>query len=150
MLKRIDPKAEIKTVSILDGAIDKVATGEDNLKKFEESHDFSLLKMKEGEKPTFFIIKNIPPEGQLDIQEKHYVIKMPTIDPGADKKDIKPEIEQKETSKMMLTYFKSGCVALEENGERQPVVVDEFPLSVIQEIGGFIMIRSSLGDEEKK
>jgi len=149
MLKKIDPTKEIKTVSIMDSSIDKEATGEENLKKFEDSHDLALLKFKEGDEPTYFIIKNIDPEAQLEIQEAHYVVEMPELKEGMKKEDIKPKITQKNTSKMMLTYFRSGCSEIEEAGVRSKIDIKELPLSVIQEIGGFIMIRSSLGDDEK-
>lgn len=152
-IKKLDLSAELKIVSIQDSAICKETTSEENLKTYEESHDMSLLSLKKGEHPTYFVIKNIGPELQLEIQEEHYKVKMPTISKEMTKEEIKkakPTMEQNKPGQMLLKYFKAGCHTYEEEGKKFPCKVDDFPLSILQEIGGFIMSRSILGDEEKK
>ena len=152
-LKKVNLNSIFKTISIQDSAIDREATGEDNLKKFEDCHEMNLLKLKEDEKPTFFLINNITPEDQLEIQEEHYKIVMPEFTQEMSKeemKKIKPTMKQEKPGQMLIKYFKAGCKKIEENGVISECNANDWPLSVLQEIGGLIMTRSVIGDEEKK
>ena len=149
MLERIDPKKEIKTVSSQDSAID---TENSDMDKFEKTHNVDYLKFNEGEEPTYFIIKNVMTLDQAKIQQDHYQIEMPDQSKlhGEELKNAKPTIKQLAQSEMMIKYFEAGCSQIEEGGKRSDVSVDMFPFSIIQEIGGFVMVRTAVGDDEKK
>jgi len=142
-LTKIDPKKVLKTVSIMDSAIDKENS---DLDKFEKTHNIEYLKFVDGEEPTYFLVKNVPSTQQAAIQEAHYEVELP--DP--EEKDGKPKIKQKNQSEMLIKYFRAGCEKYEEGGKGFPCDPDTFGFSVVQEIGSFIMLRTALGDDEKK
>jgi len=149
MLERIDPKKVIKTVSSQDPSIDTEASDMD---KFEKTHNISYLKFKEGETPTYFILKNVMTLDQAKIQQEHYKIKMPDTSKlhGKELAEAKPTIEQVGQSEMMIKYFSAACEEIEENGTKFAVEPNMFSFAIIQEIGGFIMVRTAVGDDEKK
>lgn len=142
-LQKIDPSKTIKTVSVLDPAIDKENS---DIDKFEKTHNLEYLKFLKGEHPTYFLIKNVSTTEQASIQEAHYEIELP----DADEKDAKPKIKQKNQSEMMIKYFIAGCDKYEEEGKEFACHPDMFPFAVVQEIGSFVMVRTALGDDEKK
>ena len=149
MLKKIDPKAIVKTVSQFDEAID---TENSDMDKFEKTHNVEYLKFKEGEEPTYFLISNVMTTDQAKIQQEHYKVSMPDTSQmhGEELANAKPTIEQVGQSEMMLKYFSAGCKFIEEEGKQSKSDVNVFPFTVIQEIGGFIMLRTAIGDDEKK
>ena len=149
MLERIDPKKVIKTVCSQDPAID---LDNSDMESFEKTHDLKFLKFKQGEEPTYFIIKNVMTMDQARIQQEHYKIKMPDTSKlhGKELAEAKPQIEQVGQSEMMIKYFECGCEEIEEAGKKSKVDPNMFPFSVIQEIGGYIMVRTAVGDDEKK
>jgi len=152
-LKRLNPNSIFKICSTQDPAIDKEATGEENLTKYSETHDIALLKFVEGKLPTIFHVKNISPEDEAEIQEDHYVIQMPDLDKleGEKLKKAKPSVKQVKQQQMFMKYFKAGVKHIEDDGKIEPTFTPgEWPLSIQQEIGGYIMIKSALGAEEKK
>jgi len=152
MLKKLDPKHIFKTVSLLDPAIDKKATGEKNLKKFEDTYELKLLKMKEGVEPTLFHIKNIGGSRQAEIQEEHYKIDMPDISELKNPKDIKnikPTAKVEKTTTMLLKFFYAGCKKYQEGKDIFDVTEDLFEMGVAVELGSFIMGRTTMGDDEK-
>lgn len=149
MLKKIDPKATIKTVSQFDDAID---TENSDMDKFEKTHDVKYLKFKEGELPTYFIISNVMTTDQAKIQQEHYKISMPDTSNmhGEELANAKPTIEQVGQSEMMIKYFSAGCKFIEESGKQEHADANVYPFTIIQEIGGYIMLRTAIGDDEKK
>ena len=152
-LKRLKPNAITKICSSQDSAIDEEATGDENLTKFNETHDMDLLKFKDGAHPTVFHVSNITPEDEAEIQEDHYVVEMPDLEnmSAEEKKKAKPKVKQVKQQQMFMKYFKAGVAKIEDDGKIEETVnCSEWPLSIQQEIGGFIMLRSALGDTEKK
>lgn len=146
-IAKIDPEKKIKTVSAEDSAID---VENSDMDKFEKTHNMDYLKFKAGEKPTYFLIGNLTSSQQAEIQEEHYKVKMPTPEELKLNKDAKPTIEQKGQTQMLIKYFNYGCQAYEEEGKSHPCNADMFPFNVVQEIASFIMVRTALGDDEKK
>lgn len=149
MLKKIDPTLEIKTVSSQDPAID---IENSDMEKFEKTHDLKFVKFIEGEEPTYFLIKNVMPTVQARIQQDHYKISMPDTSKlhGKELAEAKPTIEQVGQSEMMIKYFEAGCAQIEELGKKSPATADLFDFIILQEIGGYIMVRTAVGDDEKK
>jgi hypothetical protein len=144
-IKRLDPKAITKLVSISDEAIDKVTS---DVKAYADTLDVSHLKFKEGELPTYFIIQNVDATLQAELKEKHYKIVPPTI--GADGKPIGAKVNVVGEGSMMIEYFKAGVKFIEDNGVQEPADITTVPFIVIQEIGSYVMVRTSLGDKLKK
>ena len=152
-LKRLNPKSIVKICSAQDTAIDKEATGEENYGKFAETHNMSLLKFVEGKLPTIFHTQNISPEDEAEIQEDHYLVEMPDTSKlkGEALKKAKPTIKQVKQQQMFMKYFKSGVKCVEDEGKVEEIFnPSEWPLSIQQEIGGYVMLKSALGEEEKK
>jgi len=142
-IEKIDPKKVRKIVSIQDEAIDKEASDMD---KYEKTYNLDYVKIKEGAMPTYFLVKNVTSSAQAEIQEEHFQVELP--DP--EDKDGKPQIKQLKQTEMLIKYFKHGCSSYEENGKVEKCDVDLFPFSIVQEIGGFVMLRTAVGDDEKK
>jgi len=142
-IEKIDPKKVRKIVSTQDGAIDKEKSDMD---KYEKTYNVDYLKFKEGIFPTYFLIKNVNTSAQATIQEDHFQVEMP--DPSD--KEGKPTIKQLKQTEMLVKYFKHGCSSYQEEGKIEKCDIDLFPFSIIQEIGGFIMLRTAIGDDEKK
>ncbi len=143
MLQKIDPKKVVKTVSAMDGAIDKENS---NMENFEKTHDLKYVKFLKDEKPTYFLIKNVATTIQAQLQEDHYEVVLP----NPEDKDGKPTIKQKNQTEMLIKYFREGCEEYEEDKKKFTCDPDVFPFSIVQEIGSFIMLRTALGDDEKK
>lgn len=152
-LKKIDPSKVFKTCSILDEAIDKKATGEANMKKFEESYEMKFLKFKEGEFPTIFHVMNLLSSEQAKIKQDHVKVEFPNLNEDIIKStkiaDMKPTIRQVNSQEMMIKYFKGAVKKYEEDGKEYDCNSDVFPFSVIQEIGSIVMMRSELGEDLK-
>lgn len=153
-LSKIDPSKIFKTVSTMDPAIDKEATGEENWKNFQESYDMSFLKFKQGEFPTIFNIVNILSSEEAKIKQDHMKIEYPELENGGDiqsidLKNIRPTIKQVNGQEMMIKYFNFGVKEYEENGQKFPCSADVFPYGIVQEIGALIMMRTQLGDDLK-
>ena len=149
-IAKIDPKQTIKIVSVLDDAID---TEKSNMENYEENYDLKDLKFLEGQFPTYFIIKNILSTSQVIIQQDHLKVELPDIKPGQrlSKDDVKKvKVKQVDQGQMLIKYFKEGCQKYEEEGKQFDCDPDLFSSQIIQEIGSFIMLRSSLGDKRKK
>ena len=152
-LKRLNPNSVTKICSAQDPAINIEATGEENMTKFSETHNMSLLQFITGKVPTIFHVKNISPEDEAEIQEDHYIVEMPDLEKlkGEALKKAKPKVKQVKQQQMFMKYFKAGVKHIEENGKIEETFnPSEWPLSIQQEIGGHLMLRSALGEEEKK
>lgn len=150
MLKKINPNEVFKTVSMLDSAIDKENS---DMEAFEEDHKMEHLKFKEGEEPTIFNISNILTTVQSEIQEEHYKVELPSITKDMSEeqvKNLKPQIKQVKQNEMLMKYFKMGVKTFEEGGKEYPANPDIFPFAVVQELGSFVMLRTALGENEKK
>lgn len=155
-LSKIDPQKKFKTCSILDPAIDKEATGEENLNKFSESYDISLLKFKQDEFPTVFHIMNILSSDEAKIKQDHLKIEFPELEKADQQalqnikiKEMKPKISQVKTQEMMIKYFNAAINTYEENSQNFSCNSDLFPYAVVQEIGALVMMRTQLGDDLK-
>lgn len=151
-LQKLDPTKVFKTCSVLDPAIDVEATGEENMKKFSETHDMSLLKMKTGEFATIFHVKNILSSDEAKIKQDHLKITYPEAKPGmtpAQIQKMQPKIEQVNTQEMFIKYFNACVHKYEENGVEHNCNADMFTFTFIQEIGSVALVRSQLGDSLK-
>lgn len=145
MIKRIDPKAVAKVVSVSDDAIDLEGS---NVKAYAESLDLSFLKFKEGIKPTFFLLKNLGARRQAELKNKYYAIKPPEM--GADGKLTKAQVEIKDQTNMLLEYFESCISQVEEDGKVTSITLDEVDFLTVQEVGGYAMLYATIGDKLKK
>ena len=155
-LSKVDPKKVFKTVSTLDPAIDKDATGEKKLEEYSESYDMSLLKFKTGEFPTVFHVNNILSSDEAKIKQDHLLIKFPELEGATEEtlknvkiKDMKPEVTQVKSQEMMVKYFNYAILNYEENNEMFPCSADMFPYAIVQEIGAIIIMRTQVGDDLK-
>ena len=155
-LSKIDPKKIFKTCSVLDPAIDKEATGKENMAKFEESYDIKLLKFKPNEHPTIFHIMNVLSTDEAKIKQAHMKIEFPELANKSqgelekmDTTKLKPKIEQINSQEMMIKYFTSAIQVYEENEQTFPCDVDVFPYTVVQEMGALVMMRTQVGDDLK-
>lgn len=155
-LSKVDPSKIFKTCSILDPAIDKEATGEGNMKKFEDNYNIKLLKFKQDDFPTIFHIANILSSDEAKIKQDHLKIEFPELENASQEtlktiklKEIKPKVTQVNSQEMMIKYFNNGVMKYEENGTEFECNADNFSYSITQEIGSLIMIRSQLGDDLK-
>ena len=154
-LSKFDPKSEFRLVSSLDPAIDQEAS---DMKGYGKDYDFSLLKFKEGEHPTIFIVKNILSSAQAEINEAHIRVELPDdidlaeLDVNDDEamKKLKPKIVREKQTQMMMKYFNKCCSEYEEDGKRFPCSADTFSLAIVQEIGTIAMIRAQLGEQKRK
>jgi hypothetical protein len=144
-IKRVDPKAVVKIVSITDEAID---VEKSNLKAFSEDRDINHLIFREGQFPTIFHVGNVLAEKQAELKSKHYEIIPPSID--KDGKQVKAKVKVKDESLMMIEYFKAGVKKMEENGVLEDPNVEEIPFAVLEEIGSYVMLRATIGDKQKK
>lgn len=141
MIKRTDPKAVFRLISIQDSALDESAS---NLDAYKETLDIKHLAFKEGMAPTIFLAQNISAPQKAEINDAHY-----QFTPSADKK-APPSVKVVNQGVMMVRYFESSVKTVEENGKVVTVSVDEFPAAIVQEIGAYIMRKTSLEDESKK
>ncbi len=145
MIKRIDPKAVHKLVSLTDPAIDEANS---DIEGFRGTADITKLKFLEGKFPTFFLAKNLGAPKKAEINDKYQI-----FIPGSKDKDgtaIAPHVEFKNQNAMMVEYFTSAVASVEEEGVVTVVTPDEFSGPIVQEIGAYVMMKSSLTDEEKK
>lgn len=136
-------------VSLEDGAIDKENS---DITKYQDTYDMKHLKFKTGESPTIFHVKNMTEEDQAEIQDAHYKIKMPDqkMLHGEELKNAKPTIETVDQTKMILKYFYKCVEVFEEDGKEQKLEKGMFPFTIVQELGSQVMVRTMMGDEEKK
>ena len=146
-IAKIDPKKKIRTVSAEDDAIDKENS---DMEKFEKTHNIEYLQFKKDVEPTYFMIGNLTSSQQAEIQEKHYEVVMPTPEQLKADKDAKPMIKQSNQTQMLIKYFEYGCQSYEESKKDHPCNADTFPFPIVQELGSYIMVRTALGDDEKK
>lgn len=149
-VSKFNPKSEFKVLSVTDGAIDKENS---DLEKFQEDHDMKHIKLKDGEVPTYFILKNVVSSEQADIQEEHFKVELPDLDPEKmatmskeELSKIRPKIKREKQTQMMIKWFNKACGEYEEAGKRYPCNSDMFGLTVVQEIGSVAMMRASLGE----
>lgn len=149
-VSKFNPESEFKVVSTMDGAIDQENS---DLEKYQENRDMKHIKFKEGEVPTYFILKNVVSSEQANIQEEHFKVEMPEIDPQEMAKkskeeldQIRPTIKRERQTEMMIKWFNKACQHYEENGKRHPCNSDMFGLAIVQEIGSVAMMRASMGE----
>jgi hypothetical protein len=144
-IKRINPKATVKLVSVTDDAIDYEKS---DLKAYGTSLNLEHVKFKDGAVPTYFIAQNISVPNQIDITEKHYKIIPPSRD--ADGKEIPAKVDVTDRTNMLLKYFEAAVKEVEEDGKVSSIMMDELHPIVVQEIGSYVMLRTTVGDELKK
>lgn len=138
-IKKIDPKAEFKYVSLEDSAIDPEKS---DLEQYQKDYNIKHLVFKEGEHPDYFILKNLPAVKytglissymKFDIQSQGMVMR-----------------EEANLLNMAFETFSMGCKELENNGQRQSITHEELPMSVVKEISTVITNRAQMTEEEKK
>jgi len=141
VIKRTDPKAIFKFISVQDPAIDEEAS---DLKAYGTSFDLTHLKFKTGMTPTVFLAKNLTAPEKAEINDAHYQFTQ------GEKPGEPPKIKVVKQGLMMVRYFETAVKSIEEDGKTVAVSVDEFPAAVVQEIGAYVMRRASVEEDEKK
>lgn len=137
-IKKIDMKAEFKYISIEDSAIDQELS---DLKKYEETCDISHLQLKEGEEPTYFILKNIP---------RRQFAMLITSNVSIDAKGEMVAKSEVAGLDMLFDVFKAGCVEIEEKGKREKIDPELLELTVVKEVSEAISKLATLQPHEKK
>lgn len=145
-IRRLDPKAVKKVISAMDDAVDHDGS---NMVAYAQTLDQKHLKLKEGVKPTYFLIRNIDPISELKINEAHQRIVPPSVDP-VTKKQVPARISFVNEGEMSLKYFEFCVKEVEEDGKVSPIKIEELPLTVLQEIGSYAMLHSKVGENLKK
>lgn len=115
---------------------------------YAQSLDMKHIVLKEGLKPTYFLIRNIDPISELKINDAHQRITPPGMD--KDNKPTKARIDFINQGEMSLKYFEHCVKSIEDDGTIIPVDPAEFSLTIIQEIGSYAMLYAKVGDNLKK
>lgn len=149
-LKRIDPNEVLKVVSIKDDAIDLEKS---DIKAYESDRDYKKhLVFKEGMQPTLLLVKNIGTKKNKELTSGHFEwIPQGTNEDGTPKP---AKVDMKDQEGLVIKYFESAVSEVEDfdngNWVKKKTNPDEWPPFVVAEIGSFVMIRTSLGDDQKK
>jgi len=149
-VKRIDPNAITKFVSVTDDAID---TDKCDLKDYAKGGDVSVLKFKDGMKPTYFLARPIGIDAQTDISTDHMVIEpgQPSDNKGKPSDSpVAARVRFKDETRMMIRYFRSSILSVEEDGVTKPCAAEEFSPSLVVEIGSYVFLLTQLGPAQKK
>lgn len=142
-----------KVVSTQDEAIDKLQS---NMVEYAKEYDIAHLVFVEGQKPDFFIVNNIGSSDLVTIQQDHYITEMAPIKQGATIEEMKKNqvtIKPVRTGEMLVKYFKAGCkkvISGDKTIEIDDAFIETIPSSVLQEIGSYIMMRSTISESKKK
>ena len=144
-IKRIDPKATFKVICEYDSVLvneteeEKVVGTPTRYESYIENLDESKLKLKEGDKPTYFVIRCLTNRESILNQEKYV-----EVDVVAKKSNVK------NPTGMLLEMFNLACLGMEdENGKVVPVTSDDIGLGVAINIGSLINLYTSLGKNLK-
>jgi hypothetical protein len=146
---RVDSKATFKVISQYDSALINESDAEmEQLKKdgkqtryedYLDSLDESKLQMKEGDKPTYFVIRCLKNTELAEIHQKHMV-----VDPVAK------TTQARNAGLMMLEHFKMGCLGIQnEDGTIQKLDADDVGFGVALSIGTTVSMFTSLGKNLK-
>jgi len=138
-INKIDPKAEHKYVVLADPAIDAEKS---NLDEYKKDHDIKHLVFKEGEFPTYFILKNILGADHADLIARYMKVDINTSTMAMR--------EDSNILKMGYETFDLACKEIEENGKREKINHKNFDGGIIDEVSTVINNRSQLGRQEKK
>jgi hypothetical protein len=142
-----------KVVSTQDEAIDKEKS---SMVDYQKEYDISHLVFVEGQIPDYFIVNNIGSSDLVTIQQEHYVTEMAPIKQGASLEEMKKNqvtIKPVRTGEMLVKYFKAGCkkiISGDKTIEIDDAFIDTIPSSILQEIGSYIMMRSTISESKKK
>lgn len=147
-IKLLDPNAIHKLVSVSDDAIDLELTKDEDFKAYGSTLDISKLKFKKEIHPTYFLVRNIDPLLQTEINEKHYALIPPSVDKDGNKVSAKVDVMNR--AGMMVKYFMEAVKEIEDNGVKKVVEIKQIPFDILQEIGSYAMILNTLGDKLKK
>lgn len=145
MIKRIDPNATIKLVSVTDEAIDSEKS---DLKSYAGTLDLKHIVVKDGLQPTYFVVGNISNKDQSTIKNEHSRLIAPSID--KEGKQVHGRMVNLDEAGMYVKYFDKGVKKLIEDGKDVSVSIDEIPFMVIQEVGSYVWLRTIVGDRLKK
>jgi hypothetical protein len=169
-IRRVDPKATFRVICEFDDALmretpeelealktgKKTASGlfdaagkeimidEVNPTRYEQyidTLDEAKLKFKEGEKPSYFLIRCLLNSEMAALNEKHI-----TIDP------VKKRVDYKDRNKWFLDHFDLGCLGIIEGNALPAVQVnpDDLPVGVAIAVGSIISLFTSTGKHLKK
>lgn len=149
-VKRLDPNAVLKIVSIKDEAID---LDKSNVEAYLKHRDYKRdLVFKEGMQPTLFLVRNILTTKNKEIEKDHYIWEPQGVDPKTGK-PLPATLKIEDQPGLVLKYFEAGCKEIEEfkDGQwvKESITVDSFSPAIVEEIGSFIYLRSKLGDRQK-
>jgi len=142
-----------KVVSVQDDAIDKEKS---DMVAYSKEYDISHLVFIDGQTPDFFVINNVSSSDLVAIQQDHYVTEIAPIKPGATLEEMKRNqviIKPVKTGEMLIKYFSKGCKAIHSGTKVTAVdeaLIDTIPSTILQEIGSYIMMRSTVSESKKK
>lgn len=144
---------EKKIVSTLDDAIDAEKS---NLMEYVKEYDVKHLVFNEGMVPDYFVIKNIGSSDLVEIQQDHYITEIAPIKAGASLEDMKKnrvKVTPVKTGEMLIKYFLKGCIKIIRPTDELILskdTLDMIPSAVLQEVGSYIMMRSTVTEIKKK
>lgn len=143
-LRRLDPKAVFKLVSVTDEAVDMEKS---DLPAYARTGDMKHVAIKDGEKPTVFHCRQIDPITMAEIDAEHIKFVM---QPKKDGKEQPPIVKTVNNASRLVKIFRASLLHIEEEGKDVKVQWDEFPSEVSQEIGSYVNVLMQLGHLEKK
>lgn len=146
---RVDSKATFKIISQYDSALIneteeemaqlKAEGKQTRYEDYLDNLDESKLQLKEGDKPTYFVVRCLKNTELAEIHQKHMV-----VDPVAKTS------QARNASLMMLDHFKIGCLGIQnEDGTIQKLDADDVGFGVALSIGVAISTFTSLGKNLK-
>jgi hypothetical protein len=158
-IRKIDPTATFKVISQFDESVqhetpeemEALKTGKQdengndilNPTRFEqylENLDDSLLRLKDGVPPTYFVIRCLKNSEVAELNEKHVVVNV-----------VEKKIEHKNRQLMFLEMFDIGCLGTQTgDGKLEKTSGDEVGYAVAVAMGSVISLFTSLGKHLKK
>lgn len=153
-IKKLDPSARFRLICEYDDALipetaEEMAAlkadGDDpkptRYREYLENLDESKLKIRDGEKPSHFVIRCLTNQEMGDLQERHF-----DFDPKTKTQTFKGS-----KTGYFMELFRLGVLGMEdEAGKVVPTTPDEMPIGVMVAIGSAISIFTQLGKHLKK
>lgn len=149
MIKLVNPNAELEVISEFDSSlIDETPEelqeliknkGKTRYELYTENFDTSVLKFKEGDKPTIFVIRPLVNRDLIELQEKHFVAAMPNVPP-----------QMKNQNAYFLDVFNKVIVGIKnEDGSIQKINDSNVGMMIAVGIGALAVLKANLGDNLK-
>lgn len=139
-IKRLDPKARFRVISQLDEAVVRDEELKARYEKYLESLDPAELKLKEGQTPTYFILRPLTHLQLADLNSRY-------LEVDVEKKTAK----YKNQTKMFLEMFDLCCEGMQDgDGPMESISSEELAFGVAAEIGSMVSLIATLGKNLKK